>query len=73
MTVPRPTITSEGKAALDAHLEATVAEGSLPALFFAMYNADGPVYSACKGAKNLGQAEQVDEDTGECAEIRTKA
>jgi hypothetical protein len=38
-----------------------------------MYNADGPVYSACKGAKNLGQAEQVDEDTGECAEIRTKA
>lgn len=60
-----PTLSPEGKAALDTHLSESVAAGDLPALFFSIYNVDGPVYSACKGDKILGHPEQgqVDDDT----------
>lgn len=66
-----PTVTTEGKKQLDALLDAKVAEGKLPALFFGAANADGTIYYNCKGDRVLDNPSegQVDENTSESAWI----
>ncbi|GMK56865.1 hypothetical protein CspeluHIS016_0307050 [Cutaneotrichosporon spelunceum] len=66
MTVtPKPHISAEGKAKLDAFLADKVAEKKIPAIFFGAANADGEIYFNAQGDKVLGEPDkgQIDADT----------
>ncbi|KLT44390.1 beta-lactamase/transpeptidase-like protein [Cutaneotrichosporon oleaginosum] len=66
MTVtPKPHLSAEGKAKLDALLDAKVAEKKIPAIFFGASTADGEIYYNAKGDKVHGEPDkgQVDENT----------
>jgi hypothetical protein len=59
MTVtPKPRISAEGKAKLDALLAEKVAEAKIPAIFFGASNADGELYFDYKGDKVLGEPDK---------------
>lgn len=65
MTVtPKPHLSAEGKAKLDALLDTKVAEKKIPAIFFGASNAEGEIYFNAKGDKVLGEPDkgQVDEN-----------
>lgn len=63
-----PTISQRGKAALDDALAAAVADPLLPALFWGVTTAQGPIYYNCGGERVLHESEKgsVNEDTSEC-------
>lgn len=56
--MPRPRLTTEGKAALDALLERRVAEKTLPALFFMAATKDAMLYEECRGDMKFGHPEE---------------
>ncbi|TXT10789.1 hypothetical protein VHUM_02294 [Vanrija humicola] len=60
-----PTISPRGKAALDAALADAVADPLIPAVFFGVTTASGPIYLSCGGERVLGEPAKgaVTEDT----------
>ncbi|BEI82851.1 hypothetical protein CcaverHIS002_0307190 [Cutaneotrichosporon cavernicola] len=66
MTVtPKPQLSADSKAALDALLAEKVAEKKIPAIFFGASNADGELYFNAMGDKVFGEPDkgQIDENT----------
>jgi hypothetical protein len=65
---PLPTITSEGKAALDQLLKDTEKEGKVPPVFFAATNANEIFYENQEGWVEEGKPERgrINEDTSMC-------
>lgn len=63
----KPTIGTQGRAALDRWLEETVASRVTPALFVGVASKDEVLYWRCMGEKVLGEPEkgEVNDDTSE--------